>query len=64
MRLCDLVARMKLEEAGGHPRVVPSSYTLLKAEFGYKGSRSEVWAAALLDAQKGVMDEYLVYQVP
>lgn len=50
-RLCHLVAAMFMEEAVPAKRSVPSAWTLLKAEYGYVGNRSNVLAQAQTDAQ-------------
>lgn len=52
-RLCHLVASMALEEKMERARKVPSAFTLLKAEFGYTGTRAEVFEAALARASEG-----------
>jgi hypothetical protein len=38
---------------------VPSAFTLLKAEFGYTGNRTQVWESARKTAEKEVLLEYL-----
>lgn len=53
-RLCHLVASMRLEEEVPKARKIPSAFTLLKAEFGYTGTRAQVWLAAMHDAKEGI----------
>lgn len=52
-RLCHLVAAMHMEEACPRKRSVPSAWTMLKAEFGYVGTRQYVMDRATEDAQNG-----------
>ena len=52
MRLRHLYAAMCLEENMQRARTVPSSYTLLKAEFGFTGTRREVMLRAGLLAKE------------
>lgn len=54
MRLCHLIASMHIEEAMPLKRSVPSSWTLLKAEFGFIGNRQQVLECATRMAQEGV----------
>lgn len=52
MRMRHLVGAMLLEEKMQRARSVPSSWTLLKAEFGFTGTRAEVLHAALAAAKE------------
>lgn len=54
LRLCHLVAAMQLEEDMPARRSVPSAFTLLKAEYGFVGTRQQVFDHALAVAQRGV----------
>lgn len=51
-RLRHLTAAMILEETHERARSVPSSYTLLKAEFGFTGTREEVMRNALAQSKE------------
>lgn len=53
MRLCHLVAAMHLEEDMPARRSVPSSWSLLKAEFGFIGNRARVMRDATNAAAEG-----------
>jgi hypothetical protein len=52
MRMRHLVGAMLLEEKLQRARQIPSSYTLLKAEYGFTGNRAEVLHAAIAAAKE------------
>lgn len=52
-RLCHLIASMQIEEAMPIKRSIPSAFTLLKAEYGFIGTRQQVLAAAHDAAAEG-----------
>lgn len=52
MRLRHLYAAMCLEENMQRARTIPSSFTLLKAEYGLTGTRREVMLRAALLAKE------------
>lgn len=51
--MCHLLAAMQLEEELPARRSVPSSFTLIKAEYGFIGTRQQVFEQALAVAQRG-----------